>query len=103
MRNDAILYPGSSSASFSSTKVEQALKDRRDAKEVKRNKLKPSAEIVFALIKSEMDSVMSVVNMDVEKATDERLFMAEIMARKKYVVYLKNLQNKLDIILREKS
>ena len=103
MRNDSILYAGSSSASFSSTKVEQALKERRDAKEVKRNKLKPSAEVVFALIKSEIESVLSVLNMDVEKATDERLFMAEIMARKKYVVYLKSLQNKLDIILREKS
>jgi hypothetical protein len=101
-RDDSILYAGSSSASFGSPKEQQIRTDIRENKREKRAKLQPAAEVVFAEIKSEMDSVMFIQNIAVEEATDERMFMIEVMARKKYVTYLKNLQNKLDIILRDK-
>jgi hypothetical protein len=99
-RDDSILYPGSSSASFS--KESKQRKDIKEEKQDKRGKLKPAAEVVFKEIESEMNSVMYVTNIAVENAKDERLFMIEVMARKKYVEYLKRLQNKLDNILRER-
>ena len=102
-RDDSVLYGGSSSASFGTTHSEKQRKDIVEDKKEKRGQLRPVAKIVFDEIKAEMNSVMYVPNIDVESATDERLFMIEVMARKKYVQYLKQLQNKLDNILRERK
>jgi hypothetical protein len=101
MRNDAILYAGSSSVSFGKTKEQSIVKDKRDERSEKRGKLKPAAEVVFAAIDKEMQDTMNVKNIDISKAENERMFMIEMMARQKYVEYLQLLQNKLDIILRE--
>lgn len=102
-RDDSILYSGASSASFSSNKEQPVRKEKREEKEAKRGQLKPAADIVFAEIKSEMDSVMFVKNIDISNAKDEKMFMIEMMARQKYVEYLHQLRTKLDIILREKK
>ena len=101
MRNDAILYAGSSSVSFGTTKEQSIVKEKREERSEKRGKLKPAAEVVFAEIDKEMESTMNVKNIDISQAVDERMFMVEMMARQKYVEYLQKLQNKLDIILRE--
>lgn len=102
-RNDSLLYGGSSSASFGTTHSENQRKELTEDKKEKRGQLRPVAKVVFDELKSEMNSVMYVPNIDVENATDEKLFMIEVMARKKYVEYLKRLQNKLDNILRERK
>jgi len=99
-RDDSILYPGSSSASFS--KESKQRKDIKEEKQDKRGKLKPAAEVVFKEIKAEMDSIMFLPNIDIQNSPSPEMFMIEARARQKYVEYLKQLQNKLDNILREK-
>lgn len=98
-RDDSLLYAGSSSASF--THEDPTRKAIREQKKETRGQLKPAAEVVFKEIKSEMEKVMHVTNIDIGGAKDEKAFMIEMMARQKYVAYLKQLQNKLDNILRE--
>lgn len=93
-RDDSSLYTGTTSASFKTRQLE-----RKEDKQEKRAKLLPSAEIVFNAIKSEMDGVMMVTSVDIGK--DPQVLMVDLLARQKYVIYLKGLQNKLDIILRE--
>ena len=100
-RDDSILYGGSSSASFGTTHAVKQRETIKKDKQERRAKLKPAAEVVFAEIEAEKESVMFVTNIQVEQATDEKLFMIEVMARKKYVEYLTKLQNKLQTILRE--
>lgn len=100
-RDDSLLYSGSSSVSFGVTHEQAKRTEKSEEKKENRGKLKPSADIVFSEIQREMQDVMSVINIGVEYANDERLFMTEVMARKRYVEYLKRLQNKLNNILRE--
>lgn len=100
-RDDSLLYSGSSSASFGTAHEQPLRKKRSEEKKENLGKLKPAADVVFAEIKAEKDSVMFLQNIPVEDAKDERLFMIEVMARKKYMEYLTRLQNKLDNILRE--
>jgi len=100
-RDDSILYGGSSSASFSSTQEQKIRKEKREEKEDKRGKLKPVAEIVMKELDTEMQSVMFIQNIDIANSKDEKMLMIEMMARQKYVEYIKQLKNKLDIILRE--
>ena len=104
-RDNSSLYTGSTSASFGSTKESQIsennkrlLKDRR---EEAKNVLKPSAEIIFSDIDTEIKMVTSIQNIDMSNVPDERLFMAEMMARQRYIFYLKQLKTRLSITLRE--
>lgn len=100
-RDDSLLYSGSSSASFGSTKQQQVREIKSEQKKEQRTKLQPAAEVVFAEIEKEKQASMYLPNIDVERAADEKAFMIEAMARKKYTEYLTRLQNKLDNILRE--
>lgn len=98
-RDDSLLYTGQTSASFShEDPIRQAIREQK--KEI-RGQLKPAAVVVFAEIKAEMEKVMNITQIDISGAKDEKTFMIEMMARQKYVAYLKQLQNKLDNILRE--
>ena len=100
-RDDSILYSGASSASFGQSKEQRIREAKSEEKREKRTKLQPAATVVFEEIEKEKKSVMFLQNIDIENAKDEKLFMVEMIARKKYVEYLQRLQNKLDNILRE--
>lgn len=100
-RDDSILYSGASSASFGHSKQQPIRKSKSDEKREKRSRLQPAATVVFEEIEKEKQAVMYLQNIDIESVTDEKMFMVEVMARKKYVEYLQRLQNKLDNILRE--
>lgn len=99
-RDDSSLYSGASSASFG-THQQSIRAEKSEEKKEYRAKLQPAADVVFAEIKAEMDSVMFISNIDIGGAKDEKMFMVEMMARQRYVKYLKQLRAKLDNILRE--
>lgn len=101
MRDDSSLNTGATSASFGVVHEQTVRTEKSEEKKERRTKLQPAADVVFAEIKAEMDSVMFINNIDIANAKDEKMFMVEMMARQKYVKYLKQLQNKLDNILRE--
>jgi hypothetical protein len=100
-RDDSILWSGSSSSSFGITHEQKIRVDKREEKKEQRGKLQPAADIVFTLIQKEMDKAMYLPTIDIKNSPDERMFMIEAMSRQKYVGFLKELSNKLDIILRE--
>lgn len=98
MRDDSILNTGASSASFAPSKVVTKLRtERQKEKQKQRREFKSVAKLVFGGIRDEMELVMSVT--DIDEHTDPQAFMAEVMARKKYVAYLKGLELRLGIIM----
>lgn len=101
-RDDSMLYAGSSSAAFTH-KEQDVVKNRRDKKHEKKQQLQPVAEFIFQEIENEKKSVMYIKNIDITNVQDEKMFMVEMMARRKYVDYLDQLKLKLTIILREKK
>lgn len=101
-RDDSMLYAGSSSMAFTH-KEQEVVKKRRDINHEKKQQLQPAAEVVFQEIENEKKAVMYIKNIDVSNASDEKMFMIEMMARRKYVDYLDQLKLKLTIVLREKK
>lgn len=105
-RDDSILYSGASSAAFASPKSEEVAKKREEtAQEKHESKLKitPVAELIEGFIQDQLDEVQNIDFLNIEQMLTDENFRAEMMARKKYVQYLKELKNKMANILRERN
>lgn len=101
--DDSSLITGTNSSSFSKTIEQETVRRRRDEKSILRAKLVPSADLVLAAIKKEQDKIRSIEEINIEEMIIPEHFQAEIMARKKYMIYLKELYNVMSNILREPS
>lgn len=104
MRNDAVLYTGATSASFASAKDRELTKKKKEAKEEKiekRIKLSPVSEIVNAEIQKEIEKMRNIDYLNIESMITDEHFRSEMMARKKTIEKLTDVQLRLNNILRE--
>ena len=99
--DDSNLYTGTNSTSFNKSREQDTVKKRRDEKSIQRAQLVPSADLVLTAIKAEQDRIRNIEEINIEEMIMPEHFQAEIMARKKYMIYLKSLYNKMNNILRE--
>jgi len=101
MSNDNVLNTGTTSSTFA-PKPTRSVTERKEADAEKRAKLLPAADVVFAEIEKQITQMSTVEFMNLEEMLNDEHFRAELMARKKYVEYLKKLQIKMNNILRER-
>lgn len=101
VRDDSILYTGSSSASFSSVQEQKRRSESRERSIEKRAALLPAGEIVKAELQKEIDMVRSIDYLDIESMLTDEHFRAELMARKKFLERLIALKNRFDTLLRD--
>jgi len=104
MRNDAVLYTGVTSASFASVKDRELKAKKKELKEEKiekRIKLSPVSELVTAEIQKEIEKLRNIDYLNIESMITDEHFRSEMMARKKTIEKLTDVQTRLTNILRE--
>lgn len=93
--SDGDLYTGITSASQRSRR-EEVNQDKLE----KKARLLPVAEIIKQAIQDEKDKVSNVKDFLVSTSTTPEEMKADIMARQRYLVYLEQFNNKINVILK---
>lgn len=101
VRDDSMLYAGSSSASFSSVKEQKLRSEKREQSIEKRAVLLPAGELVKAELQKEIDMVRNIDYLAIDSMMSDENFRAEMMARKKFLQRLIALKNRFDTLLRD--
>lgn len=99
-RNDSILYSGTNGITGSPKVLKQRDEIKTVSKEVS-SQLRPALELVTELITAEQDKVRNIEYFDVDDMIINDQFKNELMARKKYIHYLKGLQKLVDKAFKE--
>jgi hypothetical protein len=93
--SDGDLYTGITSAS-QRTRREQVNQDKLE----KKARLLPVAEIIKKAIQDEKAQVANVRDFVVTTSTTDAEMRADIMARQRYLTYLDQFNNKINVILK---
>ena len=100
MNSTSDLYTGSNSGSFGNAKTGQ----RQEIVKVKRenkSQLTPAYDLVAEIIEVEIKNVRSLDSLLVDSYTPEEQLRTELIARKRYLEYLKALKATLANQMRE--
>lgn len=98
-RNDSNLYSGITSVSAGVVREKRA-EVKEEAKQVM-SKLKPALELITGLIDNEKKKITHIEYFDIEDMEIKEGYAIELMARKKYLHYLKGLQVRVDKAFKE--
>jgi hypothetical protein len=103
-RDDGLLYTGTTSASFASSK-ERGLKERQAKEkelrqEVQAN-LRADATPILEVIAKEKRKIKFINEFAVEEMILPEHFQAEVIARKKYYAFLRKLETSIQVALGE--
>ncbi len=106
-RDDSLLYSGSNSSSFASPKL-RALEDKRQQDKDNRKeigqKLRPSAEIVNAIIDREKELVIKeLANLPINVATTKENVKELLMAYQRNLVFIEHVRTSINIALKDAS
>lgn len=99
MRNDAYLYTGVTSVS-NEPKAPREL--QKESKEEAKRKLKPAAEVVLEAIEKERQVICDIRTFVLDRKTTEQEVNTDLLARKKYLDYLNQLEQKINTIMADK-
>ena len=97
------LYTGSNSGSFQNYRAKKLKKQLSDEKERKQIQLTPAYELIHEQIEREISKVQSIEYLLVESNTPEDDLKSELVARRKYVQYLRLLDSGIKNILKEQK
>lgn len=105
-RDDSLLYTGSSSASFGSSKSKQLEEEREaktEAKRELRHKLKPAAEVVNETIAGEKRLLTEkLMRLPIDMKTTDKEVKSTLLALQMNLAFIDRFHNKVNNILREK-
>lgn len=103
-RNDSVLYTGASSASFSSVK-EQQMKEQREAEKQTRKevaqKLKPSGEVVLALIEKHKEAARNVSAVTTSDIMSDKEAGELLRSQRKIYAFLLQFEAEIKLALKE--
>ncbi len=99
-RNDSTLYTG---MSLGTQRVLERREMQKEAKELKKTALLPSAELIIGLIEKERQMIASKALAHVEADTLDENVKSELRALKLYSTYLTTLKLQVSNILRVKK
>lgn len=97
------LYTGANSGSFRNYRATKLKKKVSEDKELKKGKLTPAYELIHEAIDREIKKVQSVEFLMVESTTVNDDLKAELVARRKYIQYLRLLDSGIKNILKEQK
>lgn len=95
------LYTGANSGSFNNYRATKLKKELAEEKEVKRGKLTPAYELIHEALSREIDKVQSIEFLLVDPLTTDDELKSELIARRKYIQYLRLLDSSLKNVLKE--
>lgn len=106
-RDDSVLYSGATSASFTTPKAQQIKDKKQEAKEKRQeisHKLKPSAEIINAILDTEKILVtQELANLPLNVSTTEDNVKELLMAFQRNLVFIERVRNKINLALKDQS
>lgn len=97
------MYTGSNSGSFNNYRATKLKKELAEDKERKKAQLTPAYQIVHELVEKEIANVQSIEYLLVDIQTPDEMLKAELVARRRYIAYLKAFESVLKKTLREKK
>lgn len=99
--NSSDLYTGTNSGSFGNYAAKKQKTALKATKEAVKSKFLPAYELVIADIDSEIARVADINYLYVDSYVPEEQLNAELMARRRYIGYLKALKSKYTALVKD--